>query len=133
MEDVHTEHCCILHGCKYGEDDICTVQLGKYPQSYPCDNCSFDGIKSVEEAQSAFMVNNNPLLDKCQHLILEFNKKLISDILTLSKSGAIELDNDQDSYIDAKVLLTAAIHRNKDIFAPASTDKRKDVINLIKT
>src|SRR5688500_14647042 len=25
MKDVHTEHCCVRHGCKYGKDDTCTV------------------------------------------------------------------------------------------------------------
>jgi len=24
--DVHTRHCCKIHGCKYGEDEVCTVQ-----------------------------------------------------------------------------------------------------------
>lgn len=27
-KDVHTEHCC-HHGCKYGEDDVCSVACGK--------------------------------------------------------------------------------------------------------
>lgn len=41
--DVHTEHCCINCGCKYGEDRPdsdgaieCTVVSGRQPQSYPC-------------------------------------------------------------------------------------------------
>lgn len=25
--DVHTRHCCKLHGCKYGEDEYCTVLI----------------------------------------------------------------------------------------------------------
>lgn len=36
--DVHTEHCCLEHGCKYG-DDNCTVVTGKEPQSFPCETC----------------------------------------------------------------------------------------------
>ncbi len=36
---VHTEHCCIEHGCKYGEEDACPVWLGYKPQSYPCESC----------------------------------------------------------------------------------------------
>lgn len=37
VKDVHTEHCCALHGCKYNADD-CTVARG-VRQSYPCDYC----------------------------------------------------------------------------------------------
>lgn len=35
---VHTEHCCIEHGCKY-MDDYCPVWLGFQAQSYPCETC----------------------------------------------------------------------------------------------
>ena len=33
-KDVHTEHCCAEHGCKYGEEDFCPVWLGYKRQSY---------------------------------------------------------------------------------------------------
>lgn len=36
--DVHTEHCCIVHGCKYGDAD-CTVENGERRQSGPCEEC----------------------------------------------------------------------------------------------
>jgi len=39
-KDVHTEHCCIYHGCKY-MDSSCPVYLGYKAQSYPCESCSF--------------------------------------------------------------------------------------------
>jgi len=39
--DVHTEHCCLRHGCKYGDKD-CTVARKILPQSYPCESCSMD-------------------------------------------------------------------------------------------
>lgn len=28
IKDVHTRHCCLVHGCKYGEDDDCSVVQG---------------------------------------------------------------------------------------------------------
>ena len=31
---VHTEHCCVQNGCKYGEEDSCPVWLGYKKQSY---------------------------------------------------------------------------------------------------
>jgi hypothetical protein len=37
-KDVHTEHCCIRHGCKYGHVN-CTVAYGEKQQSWPCDYC----------------------------------------------------------------------------------------------
>lgn len=42
--DVHTEHCCSKHGCKYNGPGItdCTVMMGYLPQSYPCEWCDMD-------------------------------------------------------------------------------------------
>ena len=42
-KNVHTEHCCILHGCKYG-DDTCPVWLGYQRQSYRCEACFYDEL-----------------------------------------------------------------------------------------
>lgn len=39
---VHTEHCCVLHGCKYGVDEHCEVALGTALQSYECEECNWD-------------------------------------------------------------------------------------------
>lgn len=53
MTDVHTEHCCLQHGCKYGKDDTCTVVTGKAPQSFPCEDCTQDvPLTSEDEALS---------------------------------------------------------------------------------
>lgn len=38
-KDVHTEHCCKLHGCKY-RDETCTVTSGEKRQSFPCEHCA---------------------------------------------------------------------------------------------
>jgi hypothetical protein len=37
--DVHTEHCCVIHGCKYGKEDECTVSTGAKAQSFKCELC----------------------------------------------------------------------------------------------
>src|SRR5476651_702676 len=39
--DVHTEHCCVIHGCKYGKDD-CSVITGTKRQSHACGSCYMD-------------------------------------------------------------------------------------------
>ena len=45
---VHRTHCCVLHGCKYGDED-CPVANGEIKQDYTCESCSMDSIKKVEE------------------------------------------------------------------------------------
>lgn len=37
--DVHTEHCCLIHGCKYGQDEVCTVVTGQAPPSLMDEEC----------------------------------------------------------------------------------------------
>lgn len=36
---VHENHCCVIHGCKYGEKD-CSVVLKITKQKYPCEFCN---------------------------------------------------------------------------------------------
>lgn len=42
-KDVHTEHCCVKCGCKYGDDRFgdegCSVVSKLKKQSYPCEYC----------------------------------------------------------------------------------------------
>lgn len=45
-ECVHTRHCCVVHGCKYG-DKGCPVYLGYKKQDSPCYTCKF-GIDELE-------------------------------------------------------------------------------------
>jgi len=35
---VHTELCCVKHGCKCGQEDY-PVVLGLKPQSFLCEDC----------------------------------------------------------------------------------------------
>lgn len=55
---VHTEHCCDIHGCKYGDVD-CPVYLGMKPQSFVCETCYEEGVGSVKDkevvSQEAFV------------------------------------------------------------------------------
>ena len=39
--DVHTEHCCVTHGCKYSQAD-CPVVSGMKKQTHPCEDCVDD-------------------------------------------------------------------------------------------
>jgi len=47
---THKSHCCILHGCKYGEKE-CPVVIGDIEQEEICEYCGIEGIKAVEELQ----------------------------------------------------------------------------------
>ena len=38
-KDVHTEHCCEIHGCKYSHAD-CTVVTKQKKQSFYCEYCN---------------------------------------------------------------------------------------------
>jgi len=37
--DVHTEHCCQKHGCKYGKDETCSVVQRLGSQNSQCEIC----------------------------------------------------------------------------------------------
>lgn len=39
--DAHDTHCCIEHGCKYGEED-CPVANGIRKQQYLCEMCGLE-------------------------------------------------------------------------------------------
>jgi len=39
--NVHTEHCCLTHGCKYS-DPKCPVATGNNRQSYDCEECGLE-------------------------------------------------------------------------------------------
>ena len=51
-KDVHTEHCCKKHGCKYS-DPACTVAYGDKVQSFPCEDCDEESPEQASAAQSA--------------------------------------------------------------------------------
>lgn len=36
---VHIRHCCVFHGCKYGEGKNCPVESGKVQQEFSCPDC----------------------------------------------------------------------------------------------
>ena len=48
---VHATHCCIIHGCKYGDED-CPVESGEVKQEYICEWCDENGIESLSELEN---------------------------------------------------------------------------------
>jgi len=49
---VHTSHCCVLHGCKYGDTD-CPVVNKEADQEYVCETCSEYGINDLHSLNQA--------------------------------------------------------------------------------
>ncbi|MGD9678132.1 MAG: hypothetical protein AB7V16_07180 [Vulcanibacillus sp.] len=45
---VHASHCCVLHGCKYGDSE-CPVVLKLVQQLYECETCY-----NIEQGHSSF-------------------------------------------------------------------------------
>lgn len=50
---AHKTHCCIMHGCKYMNED-CAVVLDRVKQEYICEECQNTGIKTVKEVRRLF-------------------------------------------------------------------------------
>lgn len=54
---VHATHCCVLHGCKYSDDD-CPVVNQIVKQEYACEDCSddirFDVITEIQIEKKMF-------------------------------------------------------------------------------
>jgi hypothetical protein len=67
-KDVHTEHCCVRHGCKYSQDFFCTVVKGEKPQSFICESCAHDGIINLESLR-AVIAGGKPTCPHCNHIL----------------------------------------------------------------
>lgn len=59
---VHRTHCCILHGCKYG-DELCPVETGVVTQDFVCEDCESEGIETVEFVHDVI----SGFIDRCPH------------------------------------------------------------------
>lgn len=57
-EGVHRTHCCVAHGCKYG-DRNCPVETGRIKQDYVCEECGYEGIDNLDDLQKYVMRSMN--------------------------------------------------------------------------
>ena len=67
-KDVHTEHCCVLHGCAYGQDFNCSVVKKEKPQSFICETCAHKGIINLESLR-AVIAGGKPRCPYCSHVL----------------------------------------------------------------
>lgn len=57
-EDVHTQHCCIEHGCKY-RDPFCSVEIGIKPMGIDeCEQCWMDREDGKDEEEEGKIIKN---------------------------------------------------------------------------
>lgn len=63
----HVTHCCVIHGCKYRDDD-CPVVLGIAEQDGPCEDCETSGIRSVKELRRMVELKGTDIEEKVEAL-----------------------------------------------------------------
>ena len=56
----HQTHCCVVHGCKYGDGDDCPVENGSVLQDYLCESCGWNGV-NVKKIEKVFIKENRKL------------------------------------------------------------------------
>jgi hypothetical protein len=64
---VHQSHCCIIHGCKYGDKD-CPVENKLIIQTYPCEECDNIGVKSIQDLFD-LMEKKKKTCPHCGHIL----------------------------------------------------------------
>lgn len=73
---VHERHCCVEHGCKYGDDD-CPVVLQLTVQDRPCMDCQH-GIPvsmSLDEFETEMISRLTEFKEKYQKLHISDSSK----------------------------------------------------------
>jgi len=88
---AHEGHCCVLHGCKYGDED-CPVVTKETKQKYLCECCDDDNIKSLNELQMLVDIDIKDVAVRFFNLI---------DLW----EGYAEILREDDEYIKLKVKL----------------------------
>lgn len=78
------------------------------------------------------MTDVNKHLVKVQEKLDNMNAIMMADIKKMLKSGMVDLDSySPDDYRLAKVLVTAAMERNKDVCRIYGVNWKEDIKNLI--
>lgn len=75
----HLNHCCIKHGCKYG-DENCPVVLGRDKQIYSCEECDEEYLdKHVFKDTSKIHKNKIINEDMLEAIKVQFLKQIFED------------------------------------------------------
>jgi hypothetical protein len=59
---VHVTHCCIVHGCKYGDKD-CPVVIATHKQEYLCELCTdvYERMYNMNDINKIFIKENRKI------------------------------------------------------------------------
>lgn len=83
---VHKAHCCVKHGCKYGEPD-CPVVNQIVEQSYTCEECNNEGIKKVSDLITLKDIDKlKNIFNHYDSLMNDSNEELLGKILRVIQS-----------------------------------------------
>lgn len=74
---VHRTHCCVKHGCKYG-DKCCPVVNNEVEQDYLCEECNIAGITRLSQLHETDYMNINRI-DAIGNSCNFCNRGVISD------------------------------------------------------
>ena len=87
--DVHTEHCCATHGCKYNDSD-CPVTTGRKKQSFPCEICGED-LKRASDLRSVWQKFDRgaALSDGELEQLIQLNKQGIEFLESRGETGGV--------------------------------------------
>jgi Domain of unknown function (DUF4419) len=153
-KDVHTEHCCTKHGCKFSQDDTeCTVTLGLKPQSYPCESCNWEKEMNLNQEELRMARTRQPLLSIDELLEMEksigrdyypqrimWDKDSIRKLIQMAKNSLGGI-GEKDSYIRWNYCHTNIRRSNMPIAVAASsksigtfqypTEKHKDSVEKL--
>lgn len=69
-DGVHQTHCCILHHCKYNEDDDCPVVKKRVKQAYTCEDCDQMGIRGLDDLEK-YLSDKSNSCPHCGHVLKE--------------------------------------------------------------
>lgn len=70
--------------------------------------------------------------DKIRELSLDFADSIYIESLRLLNSGGIDYNSyDQDDYLLAKIVISAAIKNKEDVYTPKYDKAKKDYKNLL--
>ena len=68
-------HCCVLHGCKYG-DSRCPVVKREVKQAYPCMDCTNNKIPNLDDPNYDLRtMSHKELIRECKRLRRLLNGK----------------------------------------------------------
>lgn len=111
-DGVHTSHCCIEHGCKYG-DKNCPVVNGKVKQLYYCENCNIENnvYRQYHTPDNKSLFNSYEIYNKeGSNLNHEFHT-LVDDFITQKcmKFNTVQLKHILNDVINQSMLIN--IHK----------------------